>query len=119
MTPLIGYPEAVFPPTDFHTATLIGSHIYLIGSLGYHGTRQYGETPVYRLDINAFRMERLDTTGDKPGWIYEHRAIHAKAHKIEVREGAILTLADSHENHSPNTSVFVLDIVRLVWRVKE
>jgi len=29
---IYGYPEAVFPPTDFHTATLIGSYIYLIGS---------------------------------------------------------------------------------------
>jgi hypothetical protein len=25
-----GYPESVFPPTDFHTATLVGEFIYVI-----------------------------------------------------------------------------------------
>jgi ankyrin repeat protein len=51
-----GYPESVFPPTDFHTATLVGDSIYLIGSLGYPGARQYGETPVYRLDTTTFEL---------------------------------------------------------------
>ena len=41
-----GYPEDVFPPTDFHTATLLGREIVLIGSLGYVGTRKLGVTPV-------------------------------------------------------------------------
>ena len=41
-------PRSVFPPTDFHTATLVGDDIYMVGSLGYLGTRRYGETPVYR-----------------------------------------------------------------------
>jgi hypothetical protein len=116
---IFGYPETAFPPTDFHTATLIGSHIYLIGSLGYPGTRQYGETPVYRLDINSFRMERLETAGNNPGWIYEHRAIQAGTQAIEVKQGTVVSLAEGEENHSPNMSIFVLDIERLVWRVKE
>src|SRR5262249_40902033 len=55
---IYGYPESVFPPTDFHTATLIGDFIYVIGSLGYLGTRRYGETPVYRLDLRTFQMDR-------------------------------------------------------------
>jgi ankyrin repeat protein len=116
---IYGYPEALFPPTDNHTATLIGHSIYLIGSLGYLGARQYGETPVYRLDTNTFHIERLETTGNKPGWIYKHRAIQTDAHEIQVTEGIVLTLADGEENHSPNTSVFVLDIERLIWRLQE
>jgi ankyrin repeat protein len=32
---IFGYPREVFPPTDFHSATLIGKHIYVIGSLSY------------------------------------------------------------------------------------
>jgi ankyrin repeat protein len=36
---IYGYPESVFPPTDFHTATLLDDYIYFIGSLGYAGTR--------------------------------------------------------------------------------
>jgi hypothetical protein len=39
---IYGYPEDVFPPTDFHTATLLGDFIYVIGSLGYFGSRQFG-----------------------------------------------------------------------------
>ena len=55
------YPEEVFPPTDFHTATLIGDSIYIIGGLGYQGQRQFGETPVYRLDTTRCRF-----TASKP-----------------------------------------------------
>src|SRR6185503_1846850 len=69
---LYGYPEDVFPPTDFHTATLVGDAIYLIGSLGYAGARRYGHTPVFRLDTRTFRIERLAPAGDPPGWIYGH-----------------------------------------------
>jgi hypothetical protein len=32
---IYGYPEQTFPSTDFHSATLVGSIIYLIGCLGY------------------------------------------------------------------------------------
>ena len=69
-TTIYSYPESIFPPTDFHTATLTGDTIYLIGSLGYPGTRQYGKTPVYRLDTTTFQIERVETTGSEPGWIY-------------------------------------------------
>src|SRR5581483_9798876 len=31
---ILGYPERVFPPTDFHSATLVRDSIYIIGSLG-------------------------------------------------------------------------------------
>ncbi len=31
---ILGYPEDVFPPTDFHSATLVGERLVLIGSLG-------------------------------------------------------------------------------------
>src|SRR5215469_1164609 len=72
---IYGYSESLFPPTDFHTATLVGSSIYLIGSLGYPSTRRYGETPVYRLNTATFQIEEVETTGNKPGWIYKHRAI--------------------------------------------
>ncbi len=86
---LYGYPEAVFPPTDFHTATLIGKHIYVIGSLGYQGTRIYGETPVYRLDTETLQMEAVKTTGDNPGWIYEHQAVLLGAHEIQISGGKV------------------------------
>ena len=36
------YPKRVFPPTDFHTATLVGNAIILIGSVGYRDLRRLG-----------------------------------------------------------------------------
>jgi ankyrin repeat protein len=81
---IYSYPESMFPPTDFHTATLVGGYIYVIGSLGYQGTRRPGETPVYRLDIRTLRMDRLDACGEAPGWIYRHRATAVKLHEIRI-----------------------------------
>ena len=43
---IFGYPEAVFPPADFHTATLVGEYLYIVGSLGYYGQGIFGVTPV-------------------------------------------------------------------------
>ena len=47
------YPKEIFPPTDFHTATLLGDDILLIGSLGYTDMRRIGETQVLRLNVTA------------------------------------------------------------------
>lgn len=68
------YPREVFPPTDFHTATLVGDAIILIGSLGYQDERHVGETQVLRLNLKDFSVERIKTTGKPPGWISGHRA---------------------------------------------
>jgi len=112
---IYGYPWEVFPPTDFHTATLFGDAIYLIGSLGYAGTRQYGETPVYRLDLQTFRMDRLAVGGDAPGWIYGHRAEASGAATIRVWAGKTVTCAAGTECHDPNPDTFVLDLSRFRW----
>ena len=114
---IYGYPESEFPPTDFHTATLGGSDIYLIGSLGYSDARQYGETPVYKLDTNTFHIERIETTGNKPGWIYKHRAMLLSPQEIRIVQGEIVSLGNDQEVHSENSRAFILDIERRVWRV--
>jgi ankyrin repeat protein len=113
---LYGYPEAVFPPTDFHTATLVGDAIYLIGSLGYMGTRRYGQTPVYRLDTRSFRMERLEPAGEAPSWIHEHRADLVSPAEIRISGGTVVTASGGQEAHTPNPARFVLDLARLAWR---
>jgi ankyrin repeat protein len=112
---IYGYPEDVFPPTDSHTATLIGDAIYVIGSLGYAGTRRLGETPVYRLDVHTLRMDRLAGHGDAPGWIYKHRATALGRHAIRVWGGKVATERDGEESHDPNPGAFVLDLERLHW----
>ncbi len=63
---IYAYPPDVFPPTDFHSATLAGAFIYVIGNLGYRPDRRPEFTPVYRLDIHSLRIEPLETGGDMP-----------------------------------------------------
>jgi len=112
-----GYPESVFPPTDFHTATLVLE--YLSHRLiGVSGTRQYGETPVYRLDTTTFRIEKIETNGNKPGWIYKHRAILLTPSEIQVFGGEAVSLADDEEIHSNNSKTFFLDIAQRIWRTE-
>jgi ankyrin repeat protein len=111
-----GYPESVFPPTDFHTATLVGDSIYVIGSLGYQGTRRFGETPVYKLDVPTLRMERLDAHGEVPGWIYKHRATVVSPHEIRVWGGKVVTESGGGELNDQNLDSFVLDLACLRWR---
>ena len=109
-----GYPESVFPPTDFHSATLIESHIYIIGSLGYQTSRRAGYTPVYRLDTSTYRIERLEVPGEAPGWIYGHRAIRSSSREIRIAGGKIITPGN---DHLANERCFVLDLDRLIWRI--
>jgi ankyrin repeat protein len=113
---IFGYPESVFPPTDFHTATLIGDCIYIIGSVGYSGARQYGTTPVYRLHTKTFHIEQVTCRGEAPGWIYRHRALQANAHEIRIHGGEIVT-GGKKEIHAHNERSFVLDTKRLAWRL--
>ncbi len=110
---LYGYPEAVFPPTDFHTATLIGEFIYLIGSLGYAGARKYGQTPVYRLNIHSFKIEELNTGAAMPGWIYGHAARAVSPDEIHISGGKIVTWSGQEEIHSENTKTFVFRLMEL------
>ncbi len=115
---IYGYPESVFPPTDFHTATVVGDFIYVIGSLGYLGARRFGETPVYRLNVCTLRMDRLDTSGEAPGWIERHRADVVGPSEIRVSGGTVHTLRNGMESRDPTGGSFVLDVERLVWRME-
>ena len=111
---IYGYPEDVFPPTDFHTATLVRKAIYIIGNLGYLDRRQYGATQVYRLDIDTLVMEPVETTGEAPGWIHEHRA-RLVGNCIEVTGGEICNLVGAEEQFVENEERFVLDLGTRIW----
>jgi len=112
---IFGYPESVFPPTDFHSATLLGDRIFLIGSLGYP-SRRGSRTPVYRLDPATFRMEEVPTTGESPGWIHRHRAIPVGKGEILIRGGTILTPIDGKETRMESRSDFLFDVESGNWR---
>ncbi|MEO6812191.1 MAG: ankyrin repeat domain-containing protein [Isosphaeraceae bacterium] len=111
---LYGYPASVFPPTDFHSATLVGKFIYIIGGLGYSGERTFGATPVYRLDIETLVIEKVETSGILPGWIHEHKA-KLVDHGIEVTGGQVCRFVNGEELIEANSNPYTLDLATLVW----
>ncbi len=87
---ILGYPRELFPPTDFHTATLAGGHIIIIGNLGYSDDRMPGQTQVFTLNVRTLSMSRVATTGECPGWISRHTAeLSADGNSIVVKGGEI------------------------------
>ncbi len=108
---IFGYPEDVFAPTDFHTATLVDQYIYVVGSLGYEGTRRFNETPVCRLDIDTMQIERMHTLGTAPGWIYQHRADLLQTNTIRITGGFLAR----EDDLAPNTTDFSLDLETMRW----
>ena len=117
---IYGYSESDFLPTDFHSATLADEgQIYIIGSLGYRESRQIGETPVYRLDSRAMRIERVPTRGVKPGWISRHVAEYEpERHGISISGGKILTEQAGKQSLQPNVQRYWLDLNKFNWTVE-
>lgn len=111
---IYSYPAADFPPTDFHTATLIGDAIYIVGCLGYQRERRPGTTPVYRLDLATYRITAVTTKGECPGWIYKHKARAIGADAIAVSGGSRdpgLAGAD----HPANEPIYSLCLKTSTW----
>jgi hypothetical protein len=71
---ILGYPEQAFPPTDFHSATLLEDELVLVGNLGYPKQRLLGVTQILRLDLRTWRVCRETSTGEGPGRIHGHEA---------------------------------------------
>ncbi len=109
---IYGYPEKVFPPTDFHSATLDWPYIYVIGNLGYPAQRRHGNTPVFRLNCTTWAMEAVKTRGKAPGWIFNHRA-RLVDNQIVIRGGEILV--DRKSEPKTNEAEFVLDLAHFTW----
>ncbi len=88
---IYGYPTSVFPPTDFHSATLIGDEIFLIGGLRYPRDRLRDTTLVYRLQLSDFSIHQVPTQGDAPSWLYKHKAKLASNRSCIVCTGGQVT----------------------------
>ena len=113
---IYGYPRAVFRPTDFHSATLVGDAIYIVGGLGYWGTQTPGTTPVLSLDLKTFTIKTIPTEGDLPGWIYDHNAIYVPEHNaIRVRGGKVLLRFEGKRTRRQNRKTYWLDLATNTW----
>lgn len=113
---IYGYPREDFPPTDFHTATLVGDAIYVIGSLGYQDERHFGQTQVLRLDTTTFRIQRVETRGASPGWISRHRASLEGPREIRIWGGKISRLTEGQEQYENFPETWVLNLDDNRWR---
>ena len=115
---IYGYPQGVFPPTDFHSATLVGNFIYIIGCLGYPEQRIEGFTPVYRLKLESWDIERIETTGEMPGWLHDHRSRYDPGdNTISVAGGKLHTMdANGEQELVPNNDQFALNLSSLEWK---
>jgi hypothetical protein len=112
---ILGYPKHIFPPTDFHTATLVENSIYIIGSTGYQGERVYYETPVYRLDCDTFIIEEVETTGDNPDWISHHQVDLQSPNQISISGGNIFGRVNGVEKMMKNSAAYTLNLTNKIW----
>lgn len=118
---IYGYPETVFPPTDFHSATLVGDVIYIIGCLGYFQECS-GETPVYRLHCDTLKIEAIATSGDKPGWISRHKAVYSRDSQTEniyIFGGKVIETNGEEEEYLQNTKIYCLNLPTMIWKCIE
>jgi len=113
---IYGYPKEVFPPTDFHTATLTGDRIIVIGCLGYMDDRRPGYTPVYSLDLSGYRFTKIETSGEWPGWIFKHEAAFDLERTITIRGGKTNEEQDGEIRFRRNVEEYALDIRSWNWR---
>lgn len=112
---IFGYPRGAFPPTDFHSATLVGNSIYIIGNLGYAEWRKVGVTQIYKLSVESFKFEVIEAVGLSPGWISRHAASLADDGKTIFIEGGELWLGDEFSMRE-NIDSWAFDTCRLEWR---
>lgn len=112
---IYGYSKEIFPPTDSHTATLIGEKIIVIGCLGNPKDRRPGSTPVHTVDTRKYRISNLDTSGTAPGWIFGHAAELSTDNVINIRDGRVVELKDGKQVFRRNNEEFSLDTKTGVW----
>lgn len=87
---IYGYPTTTFPPTDFHTASLVDNRIFVLGNLGYWEERCIGETQALVVECRDWSIELVETHGQLPGWIHRHQAtVQADGTAILVTGGKI------------------------------
>jgi hypothetical protein len=112
---IYGYPKEIFPPTDFHTATLVDDQIFVVGSIGYTEDRRPAHTPVFALDLRTYRISEIKTSGEMPGWISGHQA-ESKLAIITLRGGKTFRYRNDEQQFLRNFDDYALDLGSGIWR---
>ena len=113
---IYGYPKEVFPPTDFHTACLLGSQLIIIGGLGYPADRRPGYTPVYALDLAGHRIVKMESSGENPGWIFEHDAEVDAQGTVIIQGGQVVEERNGNQRFRRNFDQYALNSQTWTWR---
>jgi hypothetical protein len=112
---IFGYPREAFPPTDFHTATVAGNQIIIIGNLGYPEDRRPGATPVVAIDLETLSSSVIETDGDAPGWIHDHSATFSDDGSIVISGGRIDAGRNAAFDFRDNGDDWRLDLAAHRW----
>lgn len=113
---IYGYPKDVFPPTDFHTATLVPGSIVLIGSLGYEQDRlNKRETQVLQLMLDSFAIRKINALGASPGWIHRHSAVLSDDGQAITVSGGMVGHGSAGRTLKENVDDWVLDLRNWTW----
>jgi hypothetical protein len=112
---IFGYLTDVFPPTDFHSATLAGDRIIIIGNLGYPESRRPGATPVFILHTDTWRITSVLAQGSSPGWIHKHEATLSEDGASIVLRGGKLDRGDPDHSLVENIDDWRLHLADWRW----
>ncbi len=112
---IFGYPREVFPPTDFHSATVVSNCIVLIGNLGYPDKRTPGRTQVMALNLDTLAISTVQTTGTSPGWIHSHKATLADDVRSILIQGGKLDRGDPDKSLVENINDWKLHLSDWRW----
>jgi hypothetical protein len=113
---IYGYSDDAFPPTDFHTATLLPGSIVLIGSLGYQEERlNKKETQVLQLMLDDFAIHKINTRGVSPGWIHRHTAVLSNDGQSITVSGGLVDPGSTERSLKENVDDWVLDLRTWNW----
>jgi len=112
---IYSYPRSVFPPTDFHTATLIEkNNLLIIGNLGYPEDR-IEETQLYLLNLENFKIQKVSASGQSPGWIHGHKAtLSEDKQTVMISKGKIDLGSDS--SLQENIDDWSLNLTTWEWK---
>lgn len=111
------YPTAEFAPTDYHSATLVGPYIIIIGNQGHIEQRDVATTPIRVLNLQTMAMRQIQTKGNAPGWISGHNTyLLGDGSTLEVVGGRIWRTGISGiPDFSPNRWRYWLNLQTGEW----
>jgi hypothetical protein len=112
---IYGFPEDDFPPTDFHTATLVRNCMVIVGGLGYQRSRHPGRTPVYSLDFSNYHISQVRTTGENPGWIFKHQAELETNGVVRIWGGMLIQGTTEEQRYRRSFDDYALDTNSWTW----